>query len=166
MRGPLYSDSVLARSGSSVVVIAAPLPAAALPSALTSWAVYAGTAQRDSRTAEIDDVRVWACPGGPASETRHAREMLGERMILPLIHEGSGGIEGAMPFAIDRLTSFLAHSVGVEPDACEVARFDLERCRRAWRELHGVWFADVLEHALRHHGVKRRAPVSGEGAAA
>jgi hypothetical protein len=60
-------------------MIAAPLPAMALPSALISWTAYADTAPRDSRIAEI---------------------------------------------------------------------------------------ADVLTHAQRHRGVKRRAPASGEGAAA
>lgn len=138
----------------------------------------------DAHDPEIADMRVWACPVCPASwahhaptadvpaavpagpETRNAREMLGELLILPPIYEGSGRIEGAMPLAIDRLTNFLAHRMGIEPDECEVARFSLEQCRQAWRELRGVRFADVLEHAQRHRGVKRRVPASGEGAAA
>lgn len=138
----------------------------------------------DAHDPEIADVRVWACPVCPASwahhaptadapaaipagaETRNAREVLAERMVLPLVREGSGGIEGAMPLAIDRLTNFLAHRMGIEPDECEVARFNLDQCRQAWAELRGVRFADVLEHAQRHRGTKRRAPASGEGVAA
>ena len=137
----------------------------------------------DAHDPEIADVRVWACPvcpgswahhaataNGPAAipaglETRNAREMLGERLILPLIYDGSGGLEGAMPLTIDRLTNFLAHRMGIEPDACEVARFDLEQCRQAWRELRGVRFAEVLEHAQRHRGVKRTRPVPATAAA-
>lgn len=137
----------------------------------------------DAHDPEIADVRVWACPVCPASwahhavaaaapaaipaglETRNAREMLGERLVLPLIYEGSGGVEGAMPLAIDRLTNFLAHRMGIGPDECEVARFDLEQCRQAWRELRGVQFADVLEHAQRHRSVKRRTQTGNEVAA-
>jgi hypothetical protein len=73
---------------------------------------------------------------------------------------------GYAALVIDRLTNFLAHRMSIEPDGVEVARFDLEQCRQAWRELRGVRFADVLEHAQRHRGVKRRAPASGAGAAA
>lgn len=129
----------------------------------------------DAHDPEIADVRVWACPVCPASwahhaaeadapaavpagpETRHAREVLAERLILPLVHEGSGGIVGAQPLAIDRLTNFLAHRMGLEPAECEVARFSREQCRQAWRELRGVRFADVLAHSQRHRGTKRPA---------
>ncbi|MDH2313071.1 hypothetical protein [Methylobacterium brachiatum] len=138
----------------------------------------------DPHDPEIADVRVWACPECPCAwahhaaaadapaavpagaETRHAREVLAERLVLPLVHEGSGGLAGAQALAIDRLTNFLAYRMGIEPDECEVARFSLEQCRQAWRELRGVRFADVLAHAQRHRGAKRRASASGDGVAA
>ncbi len=138
----------------------------------------------DPHDPEIADVRVWACPECPCAwahhaaaadapaavpagaETRHAREVLAERLVLPLVHEGSGGIVGARALAIDRLTNFLAHRMGIEPDECEVARFSLEQCRQAWRELRGVRFPDVLAHAQRHRGTRRAASATDAGAAA
>lgn len=129
----------------------------------------------DPRDQEIAEVQVWACPDCPASwahhapnaetpaavpagpETRAAREMLAERMVYPLIQEGSGGMENLQPLAIDRLTGFLAHRMGIEREACEVARFDLEQCREAWRQLRGVTFNDVRHWAATYRGTKKAA---------
>lgn len=131
--------------------------------------------QVDARDPEIADVQVWSCPdcpcawahhapkaGRPAAipagpETRNARELLCERLIYPLIHEGTGGIETMQPLAIERLTGFLAHRMSLEPEACEVACFDLEQCREAWRQLRGVSFDDVRRWAATHRGSRRRA---------
>ena len=127
----------------------------------------------DQRDPEIADVRVWACPecpaawahhaprtGAPAAapaglETRNARELLAERMIYPLIHEATGGQENLQPLAIDRLTGFLADRMSIEPEACEVARFDLEQCRAAWKALRGVTFDDVRQWAQRHRRTRK-----------
>ena len=129
----------------------------------------------DPRDPEIADVQVWACPDCTASwahhapgaeapaaipagvETRNARQTLIERLIYPLIEEGSEGEPGRQPLAIERLTGFLADRMGIEPEACEVACFDLEQCREAWRQLRGVSFADVRRWAATHRGNRRAA---------
>lgn len=134
----------------------------------------------DPRDPEIVDVRVWACPDCPCAwahhapasgtaaavpaglETRNARELLVERVIYPLIQAETGGQPNLQPLAIDRLTGFLAHRMGIEREACEVARFDLEQCREAWRQLRGITFADVRRWAATHRGTK---PTSARSAA-
>jgi hypothetical protein len=57
----------------------------------------------------------------------HVGEILPERLVVPSVCVGFSGIESAMSLAFDRLTNFLMHRTGIEPNECEVARFELDK---------------------------------------
>ena len=57
----------------------------------------------------------------------HVGKVLAERLVVPPVCVGFSAIEGAMSLAFDRLTNFLMHRTGIEPNECEVARFELDK---------------------------------------
>lgn len=42
-----------------------------------------------------------------------------------------------------RVYEFLTHSLGITADECHVGMFEIERCRKAWKALHGVDYGTI-----------------------
>jgi hypothetical protein len=96
--------------------------------------------------------------GIPANaELRAARITLHNRMIDPLWRTAVEAIgytpedpkarKIIMNTARARVYEFLGFKMGLDKDECHVGEFDLETCRRAWRALQGVDYAQIREWA-------------------
>lgn len=123
---------------------------------------------------ELADKNLWYCErcgawvgcegktdrplGIPAhAALRIARMKLHEQMINPLWMEADRSglykpeddkaramIRNA---ARGRVYAYLADKLGIPPAETHTAKFDLERCRDAWRALRGVTYAEIREWA-------------------
>jgi len=51
-----------------------------------------------------------------------------------------------------RVYMFLAHELGITKEECRVDKFDLARCREAWRKLKGVTYSTVRTWAKMREG--------------
>ncbi len=92
--------------------------------------------------------------GAPAdAPLRRARMLLHEEMLDPLwkradrcgayAPEDERAREKIRRRARERVYQFLAHTLGLTREETHTGSFDLETCRRAWRALRGVTFADI-----------------------
>lgn len=89
-------------------------------------------------------------PGNKA--LREARSRLHAERFDPIIRKGIERYAGAplppgmVPALVRRRTLiYLAHLMGIEPEECSIAQFDLEQCRTAWAALRGVTYEAARE---------------------
>lgn len=128
-----------------------------------------------ARRPDLHDKPMWqckACPdtyvgchpgttdplGFPAyPDLRRARSLLHDQRLDPLWKNapdtGGYSIVGdderklIQRLARGRVYGFLASRLGIERDDCHTAQFDIETCRRAWRELSATTYPEIREWA-------------------
>jgi zinc-finger-containing domain len=101
--------------------------------------------------------RALGIPAGP--ELRNARQLLHDRRLDPIWkaadqlpdYDFRGDPDAGLArhrvrqTARKRVYAFLADRLEIPREDCHTAAFDLETCRRAWRALAGVTYAEVRE---------------------